>query len=65
MIEDGLLMLGVVLGIAMVLIILERTTGWKVFRFVPGMVMMYLLMATRTRSGCSERRKRPTTPSPP
>src|SRR5690625_173159 len=44
-------MLGVVLGIAMVLIVLERTTGWKIFRFVPGMVMMYLLMATLSSLG--------------
>src|SRR5690625_2043364 len=44
-------MLGVVLGIAMVLIVLERTTGWKIFRFVPGMVMMYLLMATLNSLG--------------
>ncbi|HJB09004.1 MAG TPA: DUF819 family protein [Candidatus Brachybacterium merdavium] len=51
MIQDGLLMLGVVLGIAMVLIVLERTTGWKIFRFVPGMVMMYLLMATLNSLG--------------
>src|SRR5699024_10300169 len=51
LIQDGLLMLGVVLGIAMVLIVLERTTGWKIFRFVPGMVMMYLLMATLNSLG--------------
>lgn len=51
MIQDGLLMLGAVLGIAMVLIILERSTGWKIFRFVPGMVMMYLLMATLNSLG--------------
>src|SRR5690625_5784394 len=44
-------MLVVVLGIAMVLIVLERTTGWKIFRFVPGMVMMYLLMATLNSLG--------------
>ncbi|ATG55972.1 hypothetical protein CFK41_15195 [Brachybacterium ginsengisoli] len=45
MITDGLLMLGVLLGLSCVLIVLERTTGWKVFRFVPGMVFMYLLCA--------------------
>ena len=51
LIQDGLLMLGVVLGVAMVLIVLERSTGWKIFRFVPGMVMMYLLMATLNSLG--------------
>lgn len=45
MITNGLLMLGVLLGLSGVLIVLERTSGWKIFRFVPGMVMMYLLCA--------------------
>src|SRR5699024_2321150 len=45
MITDGLLMLGVLLGLSCVLIVLERTTGWKLFRFVPGMVLMYLVCA--------------------
>lgn len=51
MITDGLLMLGVLLGLSCVLIVLERTTGWKVFRFVPGMVFMYLLCATLNTLG--------------
>lgn len=46
MITDGLLMLGVLLGLSCLLIVLERTTGWKFFTFVPGMVLMYLLCAT-------------------
>ncbi|MFC7464995.1 DUF819 domain-containing protein [Brachybacterium sp. GCM10030252] len=51
MITDGLLMLGVLLGLSGVLIVLERTTGWKSFRFVPGMVLMYLLCATLNSLG--------------
>lgn len=46
MITNGLLMLGVLLALSCVLIVLERTTGWKLFKFVPGMVLMYLLCAT-------------------
>ncbi|OYN90333.1 DUF819 family protein [Parenemella sanctibonifatiensis] len=45
MITDGLLMLGVLLGLSCVLIVLERTTEWKFFKYVPGMVLMYLLCA--------------------
>lgn len=45
MITDGLLMLGVLLGLSCVLIVLEKTTGWKLFKYVPGMVLMYLLCA--------------------
>ena len=51
MITNGLLMLGVLLGLSCVLIVLERTTGWKVFRFVPGMVMMYLACAALNSLG--------------
>lgn len=51
MITDGLLMLGVLLALSCVLIVLERTTGWKLFRFVPGMVLMYLLCATLNSLG--------------
>lgn len=51
MITDGLLMLGVLLGLSCVLIVLERTTGWKLFKFVPGMVLMYLLCATLNSLG--------------
>ncbi|WP_291793134.1 DUF819 family protein [Brevibacterium sp.] len=45
MITDGLLMLGVLLGLSCVLLVLERTTRWTLFRYVPGMVLMYLLCA--------------------
>jgi uncharacterized membrane protein len=45
MITDGVLMIGVLLGLSCLLIVLERTTGWKVFKFVPGMVFMYLICA--------------------
>lgn len=38
-------MLGVLLGLSCVLIVLERTTEWKFFKYVPGMVLMYLLCA--------------------
>ena len=51
MITDGLLMLGVLLALSCVLIVLERTTGWKVFKYVPGMVFMYLLCATLNTLG--------------
>lgn len=51
MITDGLLMLGVLLGLSCLLIVLERTTGWKFFKFVPGMVLMYLICATLNSLG--------------
>ncbi|MDN5588267.1 MAG: DUF819 family protein, partial [Brevibacterium sp.] len=51
MITDGLLMLGVLLGLSCVLIVLERTTGWKLFKFVPGMVLMYLACAALNSLG--------------
>ncbi|MGP5035526.1 DUF819 family protein [Brachybacterium alimentarium] len=51
MITNGLLMLGVLLALSCVLIVLERTTGWKLFKFVPGMVLMYLLCATLNSFG--------------
>ncbi|OYN90672.1 DUF819 family protein [Parenemella sanctibonifatiensis] len=38
-------MLGVLLGLSCVLIVLERTTEWKFFKYVPGMVLMYLMCA--------------------
>ena len=42
MITDGILMIGVVAGVAGLLIVLEKTTGWKFFKYVPAMVLMYL-----------------------
>ncbi|MDN5900814.1 MAG: DUF819 family protein [Brachybacterium sp.] len=51
MITDGLLMLGVLLGLSCLLIVLERTTGWKLFKYVPGMVLMYLAGATLNSLG--------------
>src|SRR5699024_10877750 len=51
MITDGLLMLGVLLGLSCVLIVLERTTGWKLFRFVTGMVLMYVVGAALNSVG--------------
>ena len=42
MITDGLLMIGVVAGVAGLLIVLEKTTGWTFFKYVPAMVLMYL-----------------------
>lgn len=51
MITNGLLMLGVLLALSCVLIVLERTTGWKLFKFVPGMVLMYLLCAALNTLG--------------
>lgn len=45
MITDGLMMLGTLMVLACVLIVLEKTTGWKVFKYVPGMVFMYLVCA--------------------
>ncbi|MCG7427243.1 DUF819 family protein [Helcobacillus sp. ACRRO] len=51
MIENGLLMLSVILGLSCILIVLEKTTGWKLFKFVPGMVMMYLICAALNSVG--------------
>ena len=51
MITDGLLMLGVLLALSCALIVLERTTGWKLFKYVPGMVLMYLLCAALNSAG--------------
>ncbi|GAB49268.1 DUF819 family protein [Mobilicoccus pelagius] len=51
MITDGVLMLGVLLGLAGVIVVLERTTGWWFFRYVPGMVLMYLLCAALNSMG--------------
>lgn len=45
MITDGLLLIGVVAAVAGVLIVLEKTTGWKLFNYVPAMVFMYLIIA--------------------
>jgi uncharacterized membrane protein len=50
-ITDGVLMIGVLLGLSCLLIVLERTTGWKVFKYVPGMVLMYLACATLNSLG--------------
>ena len=51
MITDGLLMLGVLLALAGTLIVLERSTGWRIFKYVPGMVLMYLVCATLNSLG--------------
>lgn len=51
MITDGLLMLGVLLALSCLLIVLERTTGWKLFKYMPGMVLMYLLCAALNSLG--------------
>ena len=51
MITDGPLMLGVLLALSCALIVLGRTTGWKLFKYVPGMVLMYLLCATLNSLG--------------
>lgn len=51
MITDGLVMLGVIMLLAAVIIVLERTTGWKFFKYVPGMVLMYLACAFMNSAG--------------
>lgn len=51
MITDGVLMLGVLLGLSCIIIVLERTTGWRFFRYVPGMVLMYLICAGLNTAG--------------
>ena len=51
MINDGLVMLGVIMLLAAVIIVLERTTGWKFFKYVPGMVLMYLTCALMNSVG--------------
>ncbi|WP_234949040.1 MULTISPECIES: DUF819 domain-containing protein [Corynebacterium] len=38
-------MLGIITGLAGILIVLERTTGWRLFKYVPAMVIMYLACA--------------------
>lgn len=42
MINDPVLVLGVVVGLAGLLIALESYTGWKVFKYLPAFVLMYL-----------------------
>lgn len=42
MINDPVLVLGVVVGLAGLLIALESYTGWKVFKYVPAFVLIYL-----------------------
>lgn len=51
MITDGLLMFGVLLGLSCAIIVLERSTGWKFFKYVPGMVLMYLVCAVLNTMG--------------
>ncbi len=51
MITDGLLMVGVLLALSCALIVLERTTGWKLFKYVPAMVLMYLACAALNSVG--------------
>lgn len=51
MITDGLLMLGVLLGLSCGLIVLERRSGWALFRYVPAMVLMYLICAALNSLG--------------
>lgn len=51
MITDGLVMVGALLGLAAILIVLERTTGSKFFKYVPGMVLMYLVCAALNSLG--------------
>lgn len=51
MITDGVLMLGVLLGLSCIIIVLERTTGWTFFKYVPGMVLMYLICAALNTAG--------------
>ncbi len=46
MIDNGLVMIGVIMALAATLIVLERKTESKFFKYVPGMVLMYLLCAT-------------------
>lgn len=41
MIDDGFLFIGVLLALSGLIIWLDRTRGWSLFRFVPGFVFMY------------------------
>ena len=51
MITNGLLMIAVVCGLAAVLLVLDKTAGWKFFRYVPAVVLMYLLCAALNSAG--------------
>ncbi|MDU7361025.1 MAG: DUF819 family protein [Propionibacteriaceae bacterium] len=51
MIDNGLVMIGVIMALAATLIVLERKTESKFFKYVPGMVLMYLLCATLNSFG--------------
>lgn len=51
MITNGLVMVGFILGLATILIVLERKTNSKFFQYVPGMVLMYLLCALANTIG--------------
>lgn len=51
MITDGMLMVGVILALSAGLIVLEKSTGWRLFKYVPGMVLMYLVCAAANSLG--------------
>lgn len=45
MVTDGFLFLGVLMGLAAVIVFLEKRTRLTLFRYVPGFVLMYILTA--------------------
>lgn len=45
MVTDGFLFLGVLMGLAAVIVFLEKRTRFTLFRYVPGFVLMYILTA--------------------
>ena len=51
MITNGLLMIAVVCGLTAILLVLDKTAGWKFFRYVPAVVLMYLLCAALNSAG--------------
>ena len=43
MITDGFTYVAILIFLAAVLVTLEKKTGWKFFRFVPAVVLLYLI----------------------
>ncbi|SKC07297.1 Uncharacterized membrane protein [Lachnospiraceae bacterium] len=43
MITDGFTYVAVLIFLAAVLVTLEKKTGWKIFRFIPAVVLLYLI----------------------
>ena len=51
MITDGFFFLATLIGIAAILVYLEKRRGMAVFKYVPGFVFLYLIAATLNTLG--------------